>query len=363
MLLPDGSRNPESMPYGRSTGGSVNSTPRALSSSYEAWQSSVARNTVPAKPFATRLRTWSPVAASITGGPGTAISTIETSSWPGGPTVSQRKSPISGSVASERTSKPTLSRQKASASSWSCTQSCVVTILIMVVPFGWRVKWSRGKLRVTRTVVFSKSAPLRTGVEAHDAGGDPRLFGGRRVLLAIGGRRHAVCAREAAREGADALEPDVEADRRDRPVRAAQERRGALEPPREQVRVRRLPVRALELADEVRAREAGGARHVIDAHRLEVARVGEVLRAEEVAGGRDEGHAPIIAAAAARARAPRRGRPRRRTRTARLRRLPAAAARHRACGCRPAGRSPRARASATQAGASVAAASVGGRLG
>ena len=29
--LPDGSRKPQSMPYGRSSGGSVNSTPRALS--------------------------------------------------------------------------------------------------------------------------------------------------------------------------------------------------------------------------------------------------------------------------------------------------------------------------------------------
>ena len=32
-LLPDGSRNPESIPYGRSSGASVNSTPRSLSSS------------------------------------------------------------------------------------------------------------------------------------------------------------------------------------------------------------------------------------------------------------------------------------------------------------------------------------------
>jgi hypothetical protein len=32
-LLPEGSRKPESMPYGRSSGGSVNSTPRLLSSS------------------------------------------------------------------------------------------------------------------------------------------------------------------------------------------------------------------------------------------------------------------------------------------------------------------------------------------
>ncbi len=33
MWLPDGSRNPESIPYGRSSGASTNSTPRPLSSS------------------------------------------------------------------------------------------------------------------------------------------------------------------------------------------------------------------------------------------------------------------------------------------------------------------------------------------
>jgi hypothetical protein len=33
MLLPEGSRKPESIPYGRSSGGSWNSTPRAFSSS------------------------------------------------------------------------------------------------------------------------------------------------------------------------------------------------------------------------------------------------------------------------------------------------------------------------------------------
>ena len=37
------------------------------------------------------------------------ISTIPTSSCPGGPTVSQRKLPNSGSVTSERTSMPSFS--------------------------------------------------------------------------------------------------------------------------------------------------------------------------------------------------------------------------------------------------------------
>ena len=67
------------------------------------------RNTVPAKPFAIRSRTWSPVSASITGAPGIAISTIAMSSWPAGPTVSQRKLPISAIVTSARTSMPSFS--------------------------------------------------------------------------------------------------------------------------------------------------------------------------------------------------------------------------------------------------------------
>ena len=64
---------------------------------------------MPAKPLAIRSRTCSAVSASITGGPGMAISTIETSGCPAGPTVSQRKSPISGSVTSARTSMPSFS--------------------------------------------------------------------------------------------------------------------------------------------------------------------------------------------------------------------------------------------------------------
>ena len=96
--------------------------------------SSVVRKTVPAKPFAIRVSTWPLVSSSITGGPGIAIRTIETSSWPGGPTVSQRKSPSSGRVTSARTSIPTLSVQNPSASSWSWTQSCALAIFIIGSP-------------------------------------------------------------------------------------------------------------------------------------------------------------------------------------------------------------------------------------
>ena len=68
----------------------------------------------------------------MTGAPGMAMSTMATSSWSGGPTVSQRKLPISATVTSSSTSKPTLSVQKSSASSWSCTQTWVVLIRITV---------------------------------------------------------------------------------------------------------------------------------------------------------------------------------------------------------------------------------------
>ena len=64
---------------------------------------------MPAKPFDMRFFTSPAVCSSITGCPGMAISTIEKSSCPAGPTVSQRKSPSSGSVTSERTSMPSFS--------------------------------------------------------------------------------------------------------------------------------------------------------------------------------------------------------------------------------------------------------------
>ena len=92
------------------------------------------------------------------------------------------------------------------------------------------------------------------------------------------------------RERADAAQADGEADVRDRAVGGAQQRRGALEPAGEQVRVRRLAERAPELAAEVGAREARAAGEVVDVERLEVARVGEVLGAKQVAYGRREDH-------------------------------------------------------------------------
>ena len=47
-------------------------------------------------------------AQEMTGGPGIAMRTIAMSGCPAGPTVSQRKSPSSGKVTSERTSMPSF---------------------------------------------------------------------------------------------------------------------------------------------------------------------------------------------------------------------------------------------------------------
>jgi hypothetical protein len=49
--------------------------------------------------------------------------------------------------------------------------------------------------------------------------------------------------------------------------------------------MRGLAERAAELPAEVRARQAGGAGEVVDVQGLEVARVGEVLGAQQVASG------------------------------------------------------------------------------
>jgi hypothetical protein len=69
-------------------------------------------------------------------------------------------------------------------------------------------------------------------------------------------------------------------------------------PSGEQVGVGRLAEGAAELAAEVGAREARGAGQVIHVERLEVPGVGQVLGAQEVAGGGDEGHARSVLRAA-----------------------------------------------------------------
>ena len=118
------------------------------------------------------------------------------------------------------------------------------------------------------------------------AGRDPGPVGRRRMGRTIGEGRAAVRPSEARRERADALQADHEADLRHRAVGAAQQGRRAFEPAREQVLVRRLAERLAELAAEVRGREVRGACERGDVERLAVARVDEVLRAQQMSGRR-----------------------------------------------------------------------------
>ena len=115
-------------------------------------------------------------------------------------------------------------------------------------------------------VVFSKRAVLRTRVRLHDARGNKCARRGRRKGCAIGGWRDAVRAAEAGRERADTLQADREADLGDGAVRRPQQRRGALETARQEVRVRRLAELTPELATEVRTREPRRSGEIFDTY-------------------------------------------------------------------------------------------------
>jgi hypothetical protein len=106
----------------------------------------------------------------------------------------------------------------------------------------------------------------------------------RRVGRSIGRGGHSEHPAEARRERSDAAEPDGEADVRDRAVGRAEERRRALEPPVQEVLVRRFAERAAELPAEVRGRELGGARECLHLQLLAVPRIHEVPCAEKVPG-------------------------------------------------------------------------------
>ncbi len=218
---------------------------------------------MPAKPLAISVRICSAVSSSSTGAPGMAISTTAKSGWLAGPTVSQRKFPSSGTVASTRTSQPSFSRVE---------RERLVLVVHPELGVGdldhqgssWSNSGSTAKLARGGPAVFSKRAVLRTAVDARDAARDHGVRGGRRIGRAVGGRRHPEHPPEARRERADALQPDREADVGDRAVGRPQQRGRALEPARQQVLVRRLTERAPELTAEVRRRQAGRAREVVD---------------------------------------------------------------------------------------------------
>lgn len=90
----------------------------------------------------------------------------------------------------------------------------------------------------------------------------------------------------------DAEQPDGDADVRDAADGVAEQRGGALEPAGQEELVRSLAESPPELTAEMRRREvrsAGERRHV---ERRAVARVDEVLRAQEVPGRWDRDHRP-----------------------------------------------------------------------
>ena len=135
-----------------------------------------------------------------------------------------------------------------------------------------------------RGLVFSKRAGPRAGIRLEDAGRNPRPGGRGRVGGAIRRRREAVRPAEARREGADAAQPDGEADLRHRAVCVAQQLGGTFEPPGEEVLVRRLAERPLELAAEMGGGDVRRARERGHVERLAVAGIDQVLRAQEVPG-------------------------------------------------------------------------------
>src|SRR2546421_6234467 len=153
------------------------------------------------------------------------------------------------------------------------------------------------KLVERHMLVFSKRAVLWATMGAHDAAGHEGLLSSRRERGPVGGWRYVIGSREARRERPDALQTHGEADLRDRPVGGSEQGRGTLQAPGQQVRVRRLAEGPAELAAEVRSREARGPRQVLYAERFEIAAVGGILGAEQVAGRWDEGHRSSIAMA------------------------------------------------------------------
>src|SRR5436190_4196573 len=131
----------------------------------------------------------------------------------------------------------------------------------MVPPWSTR---ERATLRASAAVVFSKRAVLRAAVRAEHARWDSCVRSRRRKPRPVAGRGDAEGPREARGKGADAPQPDGEADLGDRSVGRAQQRSRALEAARQQVRMRRLAERPAELAAEMRTRQSGRRRKIID---------------------------------------------------------------------------------------------------
>src|SRR3954454_16232455 len=119
-------------------------------------------------------RTCLPVASSMIGAPGIAIRLIPMSSWPGGPTTSQRKSPHlrEGHVGLDLHAE--LLRVEGER------------LVLIVDPELRAVDFDHAtKLVGDQRAVFSKRAVFRPRVQAHDAGRHAGVVGGRGERVAV----------------------------------------------------------------------------------------------------------------------------------------------------------------------------------
>src|SRR4051794_270527 len=123
------------------------------------------------------------------------------------------------------------------------------------------------------------SIPDRSRHLLDDARRDPGR--GTRRLAAVDARRHADELGEARAEGPERRAADREADFGHAQVAAAQQRHRALDAPRHEVAVRRLPVGEAELAAEVPGRHVRAARERLDVERLGVLAVDPVADAAQ----------------------------------------------------------------------------------
>ena len=152
--------------------------------------------------------------------------------------------------------------------------------------FRWLTVGPAGQEDVALTLMAIPGPP----VEALQAERHSCLVGRRRELRPVRGGGDAVGAGEARDERAEALQPDREADVGNRAIRGEKQRGCALEPPRQQVLVRRLAERPAELAAEVRRREMRHPRERRDVERVAVTSVDQVLCAQQIAVRRMDDH-------------------------------------------------------------------------
>ena len=204
------------------------------------------------------------MASSITGAPGTAISTIETSSWPGR---------TDGQPPEVR---PDLGKRNILAHFHSDLLGPVLQCDFLVVDpqvgacdfhHGHDATVGRRRPSSPRVLSWNPGVGGRTGVALEDATRYPGVYRRRRHAGAVGGRRQPVHPGEARGEGPDALQADHHADVGDRPVGVAQQRRGPFQAPCLQIRARGFAERPGEHPAEMGPGQSGGRGQIVDRDR------------------------------------------------------------------------------------------------